>query len=99
MIRTTLGVALAAEHRERLMRLAREVGFPAGARLFEQGQRADRFWILRSGAVVLDLRVPGRHVAVVDRLVHHELVGWAWVLDHRLHSTRTRLLHQYAPFG
>jgi hypothetical protein len=35
--------ALPAEHRHRLMGFAREVSFPQGARLFEEGQRADRF--------------------------------------------------------
>ncbi|MFF7648125.1 regulator, partial [Streptomyces canus] len=30
-----------AEHRERLMRVAREVSFPQGTRLFEEGSRAD----------------------------------------------------------
>ncbi|MER5599954.1 cyclic nucleotide-binding domain-containing protein [Streptomyces sp. NPDC002265] len=71
--------ALPAEHRQRLMRVAREVSFPQGARLFEEGGRADRFWIVRSGAVELDMRVPGRRAAVVETLRHNELVGWSWL--------------------
>ena len=41
--------ALPAEHRERLMATAREVSFPPGTRLFEEGARADRFWVIRTG--------------------------------------------------
>ncbi|MFI8243552.1 cyclic nucleotide-binding domain-containing protein [Streptomyces sp. NPDC085866] len=75
---TTMNAALPAEHRERLLRVAREVSFEAGTRLFEEGRRADRFWIVRTGTVALDLRVPGRRPAVVESLGHGELVGWSW---------------------
>ncbi|MFI6559447.1 cyclic nucleotide-binding domain-containing protein [Streptomyces sp. NPDC050534] len=71
--------ALSAEHRQRLMRLAREVSYPVGARLFEEGGRADRFWIIRTGTVDLDMRVPGRRAAVIESLGHNELLGWSWL--------------------
>ncbi|MGW7267019.1 cyclic nucleotide-binding domain-containing protein [Streptomyces sp. NPDC054842] len=71
--------ALPAPHRERLMRVAREVSFPQGTRLFEEGGRADRFWIVRTGTVALDMRVPGRRAAVIETLGHDELVGWSWL--------------------
>ena len=75
---TTLAAALPAEHRERLMQTAREVSFETGARLFEEGQRADHFWIIRTGTVALDLHVPDRRAAVIESLGHGELVGWSW---------------------
>jgi len=71
--------ALPAEHRHRLMRVAREVSFPQGARLFEEGSQADRFWIIRTGTVELDMRVPGRRPAVIEALRHNELVGCSWL--------------------
>ncbi|MFE2064304.1 cyclic nucleotide-binding domain-containing protein [Streptomyces sp. NPDC059467] len=71
--------ALPGEHRERLMGLAREISFPQGTRLFEEGARADRFWIIRSGRVELDMHVPGRRAAVIENLGHDELVGWSWL--------------------
>ncbi|WP_371525107.1 cyclic nucleotide-binding domain-containing protein [Streptomyces sp. NBC_01283] len=70
--------ALTAEHQQRLMRMAREVSFPQGTRLFEEGGRADRFWIIRTGTVALDMHVPGRKAAVIETLSHNELVGWSW---------------------
>ncbi|MFF5978922.1 Crp/Fnr family transcriptional regulator [Streptomyces olindensis] len=75
---TTLSMALPAEHRDRLMRVAREVSFEAGERLFEEGRRADRFWIIRTGTVHLDLHVPGRRAAVIESLSQGELLGWSW---------------------
>ncbi|MFE7978900.1 Crp/Fnr family transcriptional regulator [Streptomyces shenzhenensis] len=78
---TTAGMlqALPAEHRHRLLRSAREVSFPQGARLFEEGYRADRFWVVRTGGVDLDLRVPGRRAAVIETLGPGELVGCSWL--------------------
>ncbi|MET7380612.1 cyclic nucleotide-binding domain-containing protein [Streptomyces sp. NPDC005526] len=75
---TTLAAALPAEHRERLMRVAHEVSFDMGARLFEEGRHADHFWIIKTGTVALDLHVPGRRAAVIESLGHGELVGWSW---------------------
>ncbi|MGW0765798.1 cyclic nucleotide-binding domain-containing protein [Streptomyces sp. NPDC002676] len=75
---TTMSAALEPVHRERLTRMAREVSFEAGARLFEEGRRADRFWIVRTGTVALDLHVPGRRPAVIETLGHGELIGWSW---------------------
>ncbi|GAA2284997.1 hypothetical protein GCM10010145_55810 [Streptomyces ruber] len=71
--------ALPAAHRQRLMRIADEVSFPQGARLFEEDRTADRFWVIRTGTVDLDMRVPGRRAAVIETLGMNELVGWSWL--------------------
>ncbi|MBT3153950.1 cyclic nucleotide-binding domain-containing protein [Streptomyces sp. CHD11] len=73
--------ALPLDHRDRLVRTAREVSFPQGTRLFEEGGRADRFWVIRTGTVELDMHVPGRRAAVIERLGHNELVGWSWLFS------------------
>jgi CRP-like cAMP-binding protein len=77
-VTTLLGV-LPPEGRERLMELAHEVSFPVGARIFEEGQKADRFWIIRTGSVTLDLHVPGRRAAAVETLGPGDLLGWSWL--------------------
>jgi CRP-like cAMP-binding protein len=144
--RANMQWALSPEHRQQLMRIAREVSFPQGTRLFAEGRHADRFWTIRTGTVDLDIRVPGRPPAVIESLGHDELVGWSWmfppyvwhlgaeaatpvrayefdaaavrtmcqadqalgvsvaewvggIVAHRLHTTRTRLLDLYAPYG
>lgn len=70
---------LPAAGRDRLMELSGEAHFSRDARIFEEGRRADRFWIIRSGTVTLDLRVPGRHPAQVDTLGADDLLGWSWL--------------------
>lgn len=71
--------ALPPEGRDRLMRLAGQVQFPGGTRIFEEGRPADRFWLIRSGSVTLDLHVPGRRPATVETLGPDELLGWSWL--------------------
>ncbi|MGW0149226.1 Crp/Fnr family transcriptional regulator [Streptomyces sp. NPDC003333] len=73
--------ALPAEHRERLQTLGRPVSFPPGARLFEEGGHADRFWIIRVGTAVLDMHVPGRRPPVVETLGVGDLIGWSWLYE------------------
>ena|SRR2546430_2823650 len=61
------------------MELAREVSFAQDARIFEEQGTADRFWVIRSGAVTLDLKVPGRRPMTVDTLGPGDLLGWSWM--------------------
>ncbi|MEV0444700.1 cyclic nucleotide-binding domain-containing protein [Streptomyces spectabilis] len=71
--------ALPDDHRARLLRVAREVTIPQDTRLFEEGGRADRFWVVRSGTVTLDMHVPGRRSPVIESIGFDELVGWSWL--------------------
>ncbi|ARX88619.1 MULTISPECIES: Crp/Fnr family transcriptional regulator [Streptomyces] len=76
---STMTQALPSAHRIRLLRIAREVNIPQDTRLFEEGTRADRFWIIRTGTVTLDMRVPGRRPPVIETVGFDELVGWSWL--------------------
>ncbi|MCK7625113.1 cyclic nucleotide-binding domain-containing protein [Streptomyces sp. RS10V-4] len=71
--------ALPPDRRRRLAELAREVTLPRATRVFEEGRRADRFWIIRSGQVTLDQHVPGRRAVVVETLGRDEVLGWSWL--------------------
>nr|WP_107046886.1 cyclic nucleotide-binding domain-containing protein [Streptomyces albus] len=75
--------ALTQEQRERLMELAREVVFPAGTRIFEEGRTADRFWLIKSGSVTVDVHVPGRRSPAVETLGTGDLLGWSWLIPPR----------------
>ncbi|WP_406164677.1 Crp/Fnr family transcriptional regulator [Streptomyces sp. NBC_00996] len=72
--------ALSKEHREQIMSLAREVSFATGERIFNEGGKADRFWIIHTGTVALDLHVPGRQAAVIETLGAGKLLGWSWLV-------------------
>jgi CRP-like cAMP-binding protein len=71
--------ALPPAQRERLMTLAREVSFPEDARIFEAGGTADRFWVIRSGAVSLDQPVNDLRRVTVAGLGAGDLLGWSWL--------------------
>ncbi|MFZ3475816.1 Crp/Fnr family transcriptional regulator [Streptomyces sp. 4.24] len=71
--------ALAPEDRARLTALSHETGFSAGPRLFNERHRADRFWIVRTGSVALDLHVPGRRAAPIESLGPGDLIGLSWL--------------------
>ncbi|MFE2043731.1 cyclic nucleotide-binding domain-containing protein [Streptomyces sp. NPDC059477] len=76
---TKLLTALPQPQRDRLMGLAHEVSFPEDCRIFEAGGDADRFWVIRSGAVSLDQQVtPERRVKVAG-LGAGDLLGWSWL--------------------
>ncbi|MEK8170039.1 cyclic nucleotide-binding domain-containing protein [Streptomyces sp. M19] len=76
---TRLFGALRNEHRDRLLELAHDAYFPSGVRIFEAGGEADRFWVIRTGAVTLDLDIPERRPTPIDTLGPGELIGWSWL--------------------
>jgi CRP-like cAMP-binding protein len=71
--------AMAPGHLDLLAEAGAEVSFPAGHRIFEQGEFAGRFWLIESGHVALDVCVPGEGRAVVDNVGMGELLGVSWV--------------------
>ncbi|KUO09187.1 cyclic nucleotide-binding domain-containing protein [Streptomyces sp. SS7] len=76
---TKLLTALPPPQRRSLMELAREVYFPEDTRIFEAGGRADRFWVVRSGAVSLVQQVTSVQRVTVASLGAGDLLGWSWL--------------------
>ncbi|MFE7754082.1 Crp/Fnr family transcriptional regulator [Streptomyces sp. NPDC057429] len=77
---TTLKITyLPSAHRDRLLDLAENVRFPPAQRLFEEHTVADRFWILKTGAVTLDAELPHRRRAEIQTLGPGEPVGLSWL--------------------
>jgi CRP-like cAMP-binding protein len=76
---TKLLTALPPPQRARLTALAREVSFPEDTRIFEPGGTADRFWVIRSGAVSLDQQVTTLQRVTVASLGSGDLLGWSWL--------------------
>jgi CRP-like cAMP-binding protein len=76
---TKLLTALPSPQRRRLMTLAREVSFPEDTRIFEAGGTADRFWVIRSGAVSLTQQVTSVQQVTVASLGAGDLLGWSWL--------------------
>ena len=53
--------------------------FERDAYLLREGDAADRFFVLRHGAVALELAAPGREPLVIDTRHDGEAVGWSWL--------------------
>jgi CRP/FNR family transcriptional regulator, cyclic AMP receptor protein len=62
-----------------LARWATTTSFPTGVRIFEEGERAERFWLIREGRVDLETPGPGGGAVVLDRLGRGAVLGWSWL--------------------
>jgi CRP-like cAMP-binding protein len=69
-----------AEYLDRLAAIAEPVSYPAGHRLFREGQPADACWLLAEGRIALETTVPGgRGAVVLQTLGAGDLLGWSWL--------------------
>jgi CRP/FNR family cyclic AMP-dependent transcriptional regulator len=62
-----------------LCAFAEPVTYATGERLFTDGGVADRFWLLETGTVALDLHVPGRGDQVIETIGAGTVLGWSWL--------------------
>ena len=71
------------QHLERLSYWSRKAVFHAGTRLFNEGSKADRFWLIREGEVRLDTRLAGEgeqgHEVFVETIGPGRVLGWSWL--------------------
>ena len=67
------------EHMELLAASAIDRHVPAGEHVFLEGEPADGFVLIRSGAIALELDAPGRRALVVETLHAGDVVGWSWL--------------------
>ena len=66
-------------HLEALAKAASEVMFPARHRIFADGDYADKFWLVQSGHVALDVLVPGEGLVVIGEVGIGGVLGWSWL--------------------
>jgi CRP/FNR family cyclic AMP-dependent transcriptional regulator len=64
---------------EALGTTASEVTFDPGQRIFEAGGYAGQFWLIQSGHIALDVRVPGEGIVIVETVGIGDLLGWSWL--------------------
>jgi CRP/FNR family cyclic AMP-dependent transcriptional regulator len=71
---------MADEHLATLAGLCEHVAVPARHRLFEEGTRADRFWLIDAGQVTIDTTVPGQGRLIIASLGRGDMIGVTWLL-------------------
>jgi CRP-like cAMP-binding protein len=70
---------LTVEHRAALTGDGTARTYTSGERIFAEGGVADRFWLVETGSVALDMRVPGRGDQVIETLASGTVLGWSWL--------------------
>lgn len=54
--------------------------FEPGAVIFREGEKANRFYLLESGRVVLESMLDGEKPVVIDTIGGGDLLGWSWMM-------------------
>ncbi len=65
----------------RLLAHASDLKLPSGATLFRQGERADRFYVLRDGTVRVGVPAIDGPELEVQRLRAGDVIGWSWLIE------------------
>ncbi len=71
---------MADDHLAKLATLCQHIAIPARQRLFEEGTRADRFWLIDAGQVTIDTTVPGQGRLIIASLGRGDMIGVTWLL-------------------
>ena len=65
-------------HLRLLANNAKEVHFPTGSRIFREGDRAEHFYLILRGKVVLQAHSAG-HSIPIQTIGSGEVLGWSWL--------------------
>jgi len=71
------------ELRDLLVGCAANERFDAGQYVFREGGAADKFFLVRSGRIAIEVHAPGRPAIMVDTVGPGELTGWSWLMEPR----------------
>jgi len=72
---------LAPEHLALIAGCGCNERFDTGEYLFRTGAPADRFFLIRSGTVSLEVDAPGRGALVIETLQQGDVAGWSWLFE------------------
>jgi CRP-like cAMP-binding protein len=60
--------------------MSRLVEYPAGARVFRQGERCSSVYVVLRGTVAIDIDLPGQPLVTIQEVGRGELLGWSPLL-------------------
>ncbi len=64
-----------------LIGCASNVRFPEGSRLINEGELANKFFLIRAGRVALETEIPGKGAIRVQTSGPGEVLGWSWLIS------------------
>ena len=59
---------------------AQNVSFEAGSYLLREGGSADTFYLIRHGAVAIEVHAPGKPGVTLETIHEDDILGWSWLL-------------------
>jgi CRP-like cAMP-binding protein len=71
---------MSQEYVQTLVGCASNARFAAGETIVREGDHADKFFLVRSGRVAIELFVTGRGPVTVQTLDEGDVVGWSWLV-------------------
>lgn len=67
-------------HLEKIAQVAAPVTLAPGKIICEDGQKADKFYLLMNGRVVVELYSPERGDLLIQTLNTGDILGWSWLV-------------------
>jgi len=72
---------LSGPHLDILLGCASNVHIPEGSYVIREGQVANKFYLLRTGRIALEIEVAPRGVLRIQTAGPGEILGWSWLIS------------------
>jgi CRP-like cAMP-binding protein len=69
------------EYMSTLIGCASNVRFAEGAYIIQEGETANKFFMIRTGRVALEIGLPGRAALRIQTVGPGEILGWSWLIS------------------
>lgn len=69
------------EHMQTLVGCASNVRYEDGQTIIHEGQVANKFYLIRTGRVALQMDVPGKVPLRIQTVGPGEILGWSWLIS------------------
>lgn len=69
-----------SDYLELIAGCASNVKFAAGEVIFREGERVDRFFLLRYGGAAVEVFAPGKGSVTIQTLHPGDILGWSWLI-------------------
>lgn len=84
---------LSEEHMQTLIGCASTVRFPEGSQLIREGEIANKFFLIRTGRIALEMDVSGKGGLRIQTTGPGEVLGWSWLISpYRWHFSGTAVM-------
>jgi CRP/FNR family transcriptional regulator, cyclic AMP receptor protein len=70
---------LEPKHLEQIAGCASEKDYEAGSTIFQEGEKADKLFLIRKGKIVIELQLPNRDPLKILTIEKGGVVGWSWL--------------------